>query len=214
MEWLSLSLIVSNTFIISFHFQPWNIRKSTPFPSKEVGPHNLSQRNSYYCSKNLSYLSQENIIKCTRIKLVYSKKLSQMKQIFLLQIYPKKNDATVQNKLLCRWHSLPKGPVEERKRNISFELSQQNLTNSIVDKVTEGWSPNTEFGSNKFWVNFALFFSWCIFRVSFSLQLRIWCEGKDQTDKCHIHPFRKKLRAVFGLPGERVFGRCNLQCID
>ena len=50
-EWLSLSLIVSNTFIISFHFQPWNIRKSTPFPSKEVGPHNLSQRNSYCCTK-------------------------------------------------------------------------------------------------------------------------------------------------------------------
>ena len=87
MEWLSLSLIVSNTFIISFHFQPWNIRKSTPFPSKEVGPHNLSQRNSYYCSKNLSYLSQENIIKCNKIKHVYSKKLSQMKQIFLQQKY-------------------------------------------------------------------------------------------------------------------------------
>ena len=140
----------------------------------------------------------------------------------ILQIYPEKTDATVQNKLLCRWHSLPKGPVEERKRNISFELSQQNLTNSIVDKVTEGWSPNTEFGSNKFWVNFALFlFSWCIFRVSSSLQLRIWCEGKDQTDKCHIHPFRKKLRAVFKLvflvrePHMcSAFAICNLQCID
>ena len=117
----------------------------------------------------------------------------------ILQIYPEKTDATAQNELLCRWHSLPKGPVEERKRNISFELSQQNLTNSIVYKVTEGWSPNTEFGSNKFCVNFALFLSWCIFRVSSSLHYRIWCEGKDQTDKCHIHPFRKKLRAVLKL---------------
>ena len=96
----------------------------------------------------------------------------------ILQIYSEKTDATVQNKSLCRWHSLPKGPVEERKRNISFELSQQNLTNSIVDKVTEGWSPNTEFGSNKFWVNFALFFSWCIFRVSFSLHWEFDAKAK------------------------------------
>ena len=64
-------------------------QKVNTISQQRSGPHNLSQRNSYYCSKKTFIFITRKYNKCNWIKHVYSKKLSQIKtkgnRIFLQQ---------------------------------------------------------------------------------------------------------------------------------
>ena len=142
--------------------------------------HNLSEENSYFCSKNFSYLShfEKTDARLFRTNCFVddtvcpaAAALLLEKEIFLLNFF-----------------------------------SKTKLVELNSGQRWAGGSQNTEMRSKKFWVNAALFISsfCCMRRLLHSslkseypslggLEWEFDAKSKDQTDKCHFHHLQKKL---------------------